>query len=205
MIDWWYRHHRALRRVVVIPAGRPPHRPAETTTPPHHRYAMLALALQDRPWAIVWDDELHRPEVSYTIDTLQRFASMTGARPDEIIFVMGADAFLALHTWYRFPEHLNHCTIAVFHRPPHSFAEVQAYHHRYFPDVPLVHGHPDTWPNPPAVVWLPDLAVDIASTYIRNACRNGRPFHTWVPPSVAVYIQRYRLYTPLSSPGGSSA
>ncbi len=205
VIDWWHRRHRTLRRVVVIPVGRPPHRPVETTTPFHHRYAMLALALRDRPWTVIWDDELYRPGASYTIDTLHRFADRTGARPDEIIFVMGADAFLSLHTWHRFPEHLNHCTFAVFHRPPHSFNAIRTYHHRYLPDVPLVNGHPDPWPKPPAVVWLPDLTVDIASTRIRDACRSGRPFHIWVPPSVAAYIQRYRLYTSFHSPGGSAA
>jgi nicotinic acid mononucleotide adenylyltransferase len=77
-----------------------------------------------------------------------------------------------------------------------SVDQVRAYHRTHLPSVPLYVGCPDPWPSPPAVVLIPDLAVDVQATDIRDACRQGRPFAHWVVPPVAAYIQRYRLYAP---------
>lgn len=192
--DWWYRHRPSLQKFLFVPAGTPPHRDPTDLTPAHHRFAMLALALQDRPWAMVWDDELVRPAPAYTVETLRRFHQAWGTRPDQVVFVMGADAYLTFHTWYEFPRHLDLCTVCVFHRPPVSVERVQAYHTTHLPSVPLYVGHSEPWPSPPAVVLIPDLSVDIQATAIRDACRQGRPFAQWVVPAVAAYIQRYRLY-----------
>ncbi|MCS7311510.1 MAG: nicotinate (nicotinamide) nucleotide adenylyltransferase [Acidobacteria bacterium] len=198
--DWWYRHRPSFRKFLFVPSGTPPHRDPTALTPAHHRFAMLVLALQDRPWAMVWDDELTRAAPAYTVETLRRFHQTWGTQPDQVVFVMGADAYLTFHTWYEFPRHLDLCTICVFHRPPVSVEQVRAYHATYLPSAPLYVGHPEPWPSPPAVVFIPDLSVDVQAIEVRDACRQGQAFAHWVVPSVAAYIQRYRLYA-LKPPG----
>lgn len=192
MADWLYTHLPNFEKCVFVPTGIPPHR--NTVTSAYHRYAMLALALQDRPWAILWDDEIRRPSPAYTIDTLTRFHAVFGTHPDEVVFVMGADAYLAYHTWYRYPEHLQLCTFCVFLRPPIPVQQVLAYHQTRLPNVPVFSQTPDPWPSPPAVVVVADLQIDISATAIRTACGTGDPFAQWVLPPVAAYIQRHGLY-----------
>src|SRR5512140_2468744 len=61
-----------LPRVFVITANVPPHRPQPTASA-YHRFAMVALAVIDRPhWRAV-DLELRLPAPSYTTSTLAKF------------------------------------------------------------------------------------------------------------------------------------
>src|SRR6185295_16795967 len=60
-----------LTEVLVLPSSIPPHRP-EPAASSHHRFAMVAFAVQGRPGWRAGDLELGEVSRSYTADTLRR-------------------------------------------------------------------------------------------------------------------------------------
>ena len=81
-----------LTSVLVMPSSRPPHRTAPLASG-FHRFAMAALAIAGRTGWQASDIELTHDETSYTVTTLRRLHA-EGYTPNELFFVIGADAFL---------------------------------------------------------------------------------------------------------------
>jgi len=69
----------------------------------YHRFAMVALAVQERPDWRAADLELRSDAPSFTSRTLARFHER-GYRPTELYFVIGADAFLEIESWRDYPN-----------------------------------------------------------------------------------------------------
>jgi len=104
-----------LAAVRWLPAGQPWHRQASVTAA-EHRLAMVRLATAGEPRFEVDESEIRLHSPGYTVDTLLRLRAELGpSRP--LIWLMGADAFLALPTWHRWREILHLCHLAVAHRP----------------------------------------------------------------------------------------
>src|SRR5689334_7098071 len=61
----------ALDEVWLVPAHDPPHRPDDPRGSAFHRFALVSLAIAERPWLRASDRELRRTGPSYTIDTLK--------------------------------------------------------------------------------------------------------------------------------------
>lgn len=104
-----------LKKIIYIPAGVPPHKSATVTASPSERLAMLRLALAEEPGVEIWDKEITRPEVSYTIDTLVELARLYPGVP--VYFIVGADNLHEIHTWHRYREILERVTLCVAGRP----------------------------------------------------------------------------------------
>lgn len=101
-----------LDRVHVIPCHVPAHR-QQATADGEHRLAMVRLALADEPKLIADDRELRRPQVSYTVDTLENFNHEFPQAT--LVCIMGWDSFAGLTSWHRWeslPE-LAHLCIAA--------------------------------------------------------------------------------------------
>ena len=90
-----------LDQLLLVPANVPPHRPAPGASAAH-RFAMAALATQDRPGLHVSDLEMRSNEPSYTSTTLDRLCA-SGLDALTVCFVIGADAFREIRTWKAFP------------------------------------------------------------------------------------------------------
>lgn len=91
------REQAGLDRVLFVPAAIQPHKQQRQLAPGRHRMEMLALATAGHDAFGVWGDELDRGGVSYTVDTLERLAT---AHPrDDLLLILGPDAFLGLHSW----------------------------------------------------------------------------------------------------------
>jgi nicotinate-nucleotide adenylyltransferase len=104
-----------LAQVLWIPAGHPPHR-----TPPRaaaaDRLAMVRAAIASEPRFILDASEVASTAASYTVHTLTRLRAEYGpAQP--LVFLMGADAFRGLPTWYHWQEIFALAHIAVATRP----------------------------------------------------------------------------------------
>ncbi|MGD0580936.1 MAG: nicotinate-nucleotide adenylyltransferase, partial [Bryobacteraceae bacterium] len=91
-----------LEAVWFVTAGQPPHKPAGGTTPYEHRQRMVELACAGDP-------RFHSPRLeqtagaSYTIRTIQRVRARL--QPDDrLFFLIGADAFAEIGTWYHAAE-----------------------------------------------------------------------------------------------------
>jgi nicotinate-nucleotide adenylyltransferase len=100
-----------LDRLVVIPTGVAPHKRIET--PAETRCELAEAAFADVPRTEVSRWELDRGEPSYTLETT-RWAR---ARYGELLFLVGADQFARLDTWYRPDEVLELARLGVATRP----------------------------------------------------------------------------------------
>ena len=81
------REQAGLDRVLFVPAATQPHKQHRQLASGQHRMEMLALAT----------GELDRGGVSYTVDTLERLKARHPG--DELLLILGPDAFLGLPTW----------------------------------------------------------------------------------------------------------
>lgn len=143
-------------RVVVIPSGNPPHKPMRSAF--EHRVAMCRL---------VWDDVSAVESGtgrSYTFHTLQHF-------PEPRAFVIGADAFAEIETWYRWRDVLTMTEFIVISRPGHIY------------DIPAG----------TRVRRLDSLALDVSSSDIRVALSRGEQPKD-LPVPVFDYVRLHGLY-----------
>jgi len=106
--------HAVLDEIRLVPCGSPVHRP-QAFASAEQRLAMLALAVAGEPGLLVDPRECRSPARSYSYDTL---AAMRAEQPAATLFlVMGIDAFLQLHTWYRWQELFALAHLLVAGRP----------------------------------------------------------------------------------------
>lgn len=91
------REQAGLDRVLFVPAAIQPHKQHRQLASGQHRMEMLALATGGHGAFAVSSDELDRGGVSYTVDTLERLKARHPG--DELLLILGPDAFLGLPTW----------------------------------------------------------------------------------------------------------
>jgi nicotinate-nucleotide adenylyltransferase len=187
------REGLALDTILVIPAHDPPHRPVEPRATAFHRFALAALAVQGRKAYRLSDMELRRSGPSYTALTL-RDLHAKGWTPSQIFFILGADAFAEIATWYDYPALLDACHFVVIARPgttpeaalshnPSLISRVRpladASREGVAPSIFVVNGH----------------TTDVSSSDIRARLAEDRPIDGLVPDAVAAYIRAHHLYT----------
>lgn len=193
----------ALDEVLFIPAHVAPHKRDRSISPPLQRYAMLALATQDEPRFRISTVELDAPERPFTVDTLARFSQTSGERA-RLFFVMGADSWLEITTWRDWERVLALANHIVVTRPGYGLSSSHV-----APDVRArvidVRGA-DSRRVAQVLdenrelqrIYLTDAAtVDVSATGIRRAAQKtgeGFDLAALVPPPVADYIKKYRLY-----------
>jgi nicotinate-nucleotide adenylyltransferase len=149
-----------------MPTGAPRYRTPAVASG-EHRVAMLRLAL-DHPAFEIDARELAPAASGYTIDTLKELRLEYGA-DTELWFIMGADQYAKLDTWHRADDIRRMARIAVFARPGTPF-------------------------SPAGAKVVPLEAMNIASSDIRARVARGEDVSALVPPAVANYIARERLY-----------
>lgn len=158
-----------LGRVLFIPASHPPHKNNTTAAPYEDRYRMVELACQGEPLF-----EPSRLEAgqrkSYSIDTIERVKAGLAAG-DELYFLIGADAFSELHTWYRCGDVVRAVEFIVVTRPGH------------------------TYEIPPCarIQRLESLALPVSSSGIRARLAAGETPQE-LPRPVLEYIRAHGLY-----------
>jgi nicotinate-nucleotide adenylyltransferase len=93
-----------LDEVWFIPARLNPHKEKSLPASPEHRLRMCQLTLAAIRGFYVIDDELRRPGVSYTIDTVASIIaaySHLGAHRPTFKLIVGDDAIESLPRWHR--------------------------------------------------------------------------------------------------------
>ncbi len=158
-----------LSRVLFVPAAQPPHKSGATSAGYEDRYNMVALACQGEPLfeASRLEAGSHR---SYSIRTIEKVKA--GLAPgDELFFLMGADAFAEIRTWYRWGDVIKEVEFIVVTRPGHDYS---------VPPGARVHR-------------LDTLALPISSSEIRARLAAGES-PPEVPPQVLTYIRERGLY-----------
>ena len=112
-------------RILVVPAGEPRLRENAPVATGAQRRAMCQLAINDLPADIRSRVEVNPIEIlrmgpSYTIDTVE---AVKQAYPDdEIVLIIGTDAYSKINHWHRVDELLQLVTLEVIARPGSSAA-----------------------------------------------------------------------------------
>ncbi len=180
------REALGLERVKFIPARIPPHKAAEGLAPPEQRLAWLRAAIAANPAFEVSDVELRREGPSYSVDTLRILRADLGPRA-RIWFLLGADAFREIHTWHEFRELFELADMAVMRRPPDEAPLLPPEALRYAFE-PTAHGYRHRSGREVRVVRVTQL--DISSSGIRQALRQGRSVRYLVPEGLREELER---------------
>jgi nicotinate-nucleotide adenylyltransferase len=169
-----------LTRLFLITSNVPPHRAAPVASS-YHRFAMVALAVSNRPTWFASDVELRSAAPSYTSTTLRRFHG-EGYAPSELFFLIGADAFAEIETWRDYPQILDFAQFAVVSRPGFPVAEVR----NRLPSLA------------DRILAIDAPTADVSATAIRQRIAAGDSIAGLVPPAVRQHIERHGLYTTMS-------
>lgn len=172
-----------LDRVIYLPTAHPPHKPGHRFAPAHARYAMVEIALLDRPELVVSPFELTLDRPAYTIETLEHFRR---ERPEaELYLLIGGDSFAALESWRRWREIVDMAQLVVLVRPGW---EIQRARLEWSDELSRL-------ADDPRVHFLDNRAVEISSTDLRERLARGEAASAGsMPASVLQYINKYSLY-----------
>ena len=186
-----------LAEVLFIPSHHPPHRRVEPLASGYHRFAMLALALADRPRFLVSDAELLASAWSYTSVTLRRLHE-AAFDALQLFFITGADAFAEIATWNDYPAILDLANFAVVSRPGHPAAGLPEQLPMLRDRMAMRQGEGADHAAGKAGgtrIWLVQAVTpDVSSTEVRRRARAGEPLDGLVPIAVERYIERHHLY-----------
>lgn len=166
-----------VERVLFVPVGNPPHKCAQPQAPYQHRLRMieLACAVDSRFVASRLEAPRAGSSLHYSVNTIGRLRQDLG--PDEpLFFIIGADAFAEFPLWYRRQEVAREVEFLVVSRPGWDLSPPQ-------PDAFGVRAH-----------YLQDVAMAISSTELRTLLYSRKEVANWLPPGVAEYIRKNRLY-----------
>lgn len=158
-----------LEHMLLIPNRLPPHKQAATSAGFDHRLRMVQLACQSDPRLAACDIE-NREGKSYTIQTLERLRIEYGGST-QFFFLIGADAFAEVLTWYRVEEVFAMTEFIVASRPGFRYD---------IPEGAKVHA-------------LNALARTESSSEIRAMLAAGEK-PPGLPPAVQRYIDEQGLY-----------
>lgn len=159
----------ALDRVLLVPAAIPPHKHRPDCAPFEHRYRMLQLACAGEPrLAPSRLEEGNRK--SYSVHTVERVRAQLEPG-DTLFFIIGADAFAEIGTWYRWRDVVAAVEFIVVDRPGHRY------------EAP---------PNA-RVQRLDTLDLETSSSEIRRQIAQGEK-PDGLPPAVLDYIRENGLY-----------
>ena len=169
-----------LDYLFIIPAYLPPHKQIDASDDPLYRLKMCELAFEDTDGIVISDCEIARGGKSYTYDTLKELE-----RPDTRLFLLlGTDMVLTFDTWYRFEDILKTCYPVYVRRENDPLignrivSKITEYYQKYGVMFRKIVTDP----------------VELASTDIRKAVREGKDISRLVPARVEKFIKENGLY-----------
>ena len=112
------------------------------------------------------DFEFHLPRPSYTIHTLE--ALCRSYPDDEFTLIIGSDNWLCFDRWYAADRIISEYRLLVYPRPGYPVEESQLP-----PHVRLAHAP----------------CIEVSSTFIREAMRQGKDVRFFLPPAVHRLLQ----------------
>jgi len=196
-----------LREIHFVPAHIPPHKRKQPLTSFAHRFAMLALATEEKKsWipslleapAETGADKEARP--SYSIDTVRKL-KLSLKKADQVFFLIGIDAFLDIAKWHQAEAMFSECAFIVASRPGHSLADVanalpESLRPKSQTTQPF-HRYPakgDLLLPGVTVHLLEGIHQAVSATAIRAAAAAGKPLARMTSPAIAEYIKKQNLY-----------
>ncbi|MFO7934210.1 MAG: nicotinate (nicotinamide) nucleotide adenylyltransferase [Bacteroidales bacterium] len=151
-----------------------PHNPLKekkTLLKGYHRLEMVRLAIEGDDRFRESDIEFHMPRPSYTIDTLTYLEEKNRGR--EFLLVMGSDGLKNFHKWKN--AHLIE----------------QKYHRLIYPRPGTDRESTSGVPN---ATLMDAPLMDISSSFIRSAIRQGKDIRHMVPPKAYRFLHDMHFY-----------
>ncbi|SHG76396.1 nicotinate (nicotinamide) nucleotide adenylyltransferase [Flagellimonas flava] len=140
----------------------------------HHRYQMVFEAVKDYPKLKPSKIEFNLPQPNYTIDTLVHLGEEYG-KEHQFSLIMGEDNLKGFHKWKNYEAILELHNIYVY--PRISKGQVE---HRFA--------------NHPKIHWVEAPIMEISSTFIRKAHKEGKNIKPLLPESVWIYMDEMNFY-----------
>lgn len=169
-----------LHKVLMIPSKAPVHKNSSQTAPAQHRFNMCRLACEGGGILETLDIEITRDKESYTCYTLNDLKVIY--KGCKIYLIVGADMFLTLDKWKNAGDIFKEAVICTVPREADGY-EALLKHAGYLKELGA------------CCEILPEPVSSVSSTLIRRMVKSGQDISGLVPPGVAEYITRCRLYT----------
>ena len=160
-----------LSRLFLIPAARSPFKPDQAPAEAGTRLRLLRMALAGMATCEVDEQEIARGGISYTIDTVRRYAERFPGV--ELHYVIGADHVAKLATWRDAKELASLVELVVVPRPEAEMTVL---------------------PAPWRGTRLSGFPIAVSSSEIRSRISCGLPVDLLTGPVVAEAIRKNRLY-----------
>lgn len=167
-----------LEKVIFMPSYIPPHKIGRNITSEQHRLAMTRLAIEEYGCFEVSDMELGLSGASYTARTLTLFHE----EHERLVFIVGADSFMALDDWYHPEIIFENAEIACACRDGISADRLNDRAKFY----------KDKYGGISHILRMED--TDISSTAIRRMLADGKDVSSYIPKAVCEYIRQNGLY-----------
>ena len=160
--------------MLFVPAAHPPHKSESTGASYEDRYRMVQLACE--PYPRFEPSRIEEgQEKSYSIVTIEKLRPSLG----QPYFIIGADAFAEIRTWFLWRKLIELTEFIVVTRPGHEY----------------------DCPAGAKVHRLDTVALPVSSSEIRVQLSRGK-VPAELPPAVADYIVRNGLYRFPHKPAG---
>ena len=137
----------------------------------YHRLEMVRLATEDDDRFMASDIEFKLPTPSYTIDTLTYLEEKHSGR--EFLLVMGADGLRTFHKW------------------KHADLIAQKYQRIIYPRPGT---DPETIAKTPNATLVDAPLMEISSSFIRQAVKDGKDIRHLVPAKAYQYMREMHFY-----------
>ena len=167
----------SLDELLIMPSHISPHKVTDPTLTSRHRYDMAKIAFKDLPRVTVSDYEIQKGDISYTANTLSHFSN-----EGELYFLCGTDMFLTLSRWYRPDIIFENATIVLASRENGKEQEITAAKKAYETDFGA------------RIIILNNEVLEISSTEVRQALKQGNDVSRYLSQDVEVYIREHNLY-----------
>ena len=169
-----------LDYLFIIPSAIPPHKEIDPLDEPKHRLEMCRLAFEGIDGVVVSDMEIERGGKSYTIDTVRELTA-PGRR---LLLLCGTDMVLSFDKWYKYREILELCYPVYMRREKDAMLDGMIVNKlaKYYSESGKMFRK------------LIGEPIELNSTDIREAVKNGQSISNMVPPNVEKYIIENALY-----------
>lgn len=171
----------SLDKLIVIPTSTPPHKEKINSASAEDRLNMVKILFRNEADVEVSNMEITRGGKSYTYETV---TLLHGIYPDaELIFLLGSDMLFTFHQWLNPDVILSHVKICAVTRSDEiNEEELREYVEKHFPE------------NKERFITCAFDPIELSSTRIRNAVRDGESVEGLVDREVLKYIKEKELY-----------
>jgi nicotinate-nucleotide adenylyltransferase len=136
------------------------------------RFDLVQLAVGDDKRFAVSDIEFHLPKPNYTIDTLTWLKERNPSKSFKIL--LGSDNLENFHKWKNYEKIVEHYGVIVYPRPGFDILKFKNHD-----NIIVAEGAP---------------LMEISSSFIRKAIREGKDVRYFLPLQVWEYILRKGFY-----------